>query len=214
VWIYREIYEAQVGETEQAARILAAEAGDEHVSVRWADDAMWATRGDAKPISDVYAENGVPLTEAGKGQGSRVAGWQRWHSYLAEGPACPHHRAQGWESCPKIHIFRTCEKLIFELKNLPYAKTGNPEDADTKAHDHAMDAGRYLLINLGTGPEFTILDTRPVPLADELGIPPYQPLGSQMVVRQQEAAEGWSWADGGASEEDDEPKPWMVRTSP
>src|SRR5215813_14693060 len=41
--MYRELYETQVGEADQAKRILAAEAGGEHVSVRWADDAMWAT---------------------------------------------------------------------------------------------------------------------------------------------------------------------------
>jgi phage terminase large subunit len=182
VWIYREIYETQVGEAEQAQRILAAEADGEHIGVRYADDAMWATRGDAKPISQVYAEEGVHLTEAGKGPGSRVAGWQRWHSYLAEGPACPHHRAQGWETCPKIHIFRTCPKLLFELRNLPHATVGNPEDADSKAPDHAMDAGRYLLINLGGGPEFVILEdqNKPSP-ADELR--PYAPRGSVAFVK-------------------------------
>ena len=177
VWIYREIYETQVGEAEQATRILAAEADDERVLVRWADDAMWATRGDAKPISTVYAENGCHITPAGKGPGSRIAGWQRWHSYLAEAPACPHHRAAGWATCPKIHIFRTCPKLIHELENLPYATTGNVEDADPKAKDHAMDAGRYLLLNLGGGPEFTVFPEEQVnPVAEQIG-EPLQPLG-------------------------------------
>lgn len=159
VWLYREIYETHVGESEQAKRILAAEADGERVAVRYADDSMWDLEGDAKPKADVYAENGVYLTKAGKGPGSRVTGWQRLHSYLAEGPACPHHRANGWTTCPMIHIFRTCEKTIFELKNLPYARTGNPEDADTKANDHAMDALRYLLVNLGAGPSWP--DTPP-----------------------------------------------------
>ena len=116
-------------------RILAAEAEDEHVSVRWADDAMWATRGDAKPIATVYGENGVYMTPAGKGPGSRIQGWQRWHTYLAEGPACLHHRAQGWDLCPMVHVFRTCKNLLNELENLPHATTGNPEDADSKAPD-------------------------------------------------------------------------------
>jgi hypothetical protein len=102
----------------------------------------------------VYAENGVYLTQAGKGPGSRVQGWQRWHTYLKDGPACPHHRALGWDTCPMIHIFRTCPNLLHELENLPHATTGNVEDADTKAPDHAMDAGRYLLLNLGGGPQF------------------------------------------------------------
>lgn len=160
IWFYREIYETHVGEAEQARRILAAEADDEEVLVRWADDAMWATRGDAQPIADIYSDGGVYLTPAGKGPGSRVTGWQRWHTYMAEGPACAHHRALGWTECPMVHIFTTLPKLIFELKNLPYARTGNPEDADSDAPDHAMDAGRYLLTNVGGGPEFLFPDSQ------------------------------------------------------
>jgi hypothetical protein len=57
---------------------------------RYADDAMWIGRGEAKPISNVYRANGVHLTPAGKSV-SRVNGWQRIHAYLADGPACPHH---------------------------------------------------------------------------------------------------------------------------
>jgi hypothetical protein len=158
VWLYREIYETQVGEAEQAQRILAAEADGEHVAVRWADDAMWATRGDAKPIADVYGENGVHLTEAGKGPGSRIAGWQRLHTYLKDGPACPHHRAQGQKTCPMLHVFTTCPNWFKELRDLPHAVTGNPEDADSRAPDHLGDATRYVLINLGTGPEFMLME--------------------------------------------------------
>lgn len=147
VWIYREIYERRVGEADQAKRILEAE-GDERIRARFADDAMWATRGDAKPIAEVYSDNGVELTKAGKGAGSRVHGWQRWRSYLAEGPACAHHRSLGWDTCPRLHIFDTCPELFKELRDLPHAVTGDPEDADPRAPDHASDAGRYLLINL------------------------------------------------------------------
>jgi hypothetical protein len=53
-----------------------------------------------------------------------------------------------------VHIFRTCPKLLWELQNLPHAAKGNPEDADTAAPDHAMDAGRYLFLNIGGGPQF------------------------------------------------------------
>jgi hypothetical protein len=158
VWVYREIYQTQVGEAAQAQAILDAESDDEHIVARFADDAMWATRGDARPIADVYAENGVYLTPAGKGAGSRVIGWQRVHSYLGEGPACPHHRAQGWATCPRMHIFSTCPNLFRELQDLPHATKGNPEDADTAASDHAADSARYLLTNLGTGPEFTLFE--------------------------------------------------------
>lgn len=182
VWVYREVYARQVGEADQAAQILAAEASSvtaggadgeadqaaqaddqtagEHIAVRWADDAMWATRGDAKPLAQVYADNGVYLTPAGKGAGSRVHGWQRVRTYLADGPACPHHRARGWETCPRIHLLAgAAENLYRELRDLPHATTGDPEDADSKADDHAADALRYMLINLGGGAQFPILDT-------------------------------------------------------
>ncbi|MQS14511.1 hypothetical protein F7Q99_20135 [Streptomyces kaniharaensis] len=168
-WVYRELYARQVGEQQQAERILAAEAG-ETVGPRWADDAMWATRGDAKPIARVYADHGVHLTEAGKG--GRVAGWQRLRSYLADGPACPHHRAQGWETCPRLHVFRTCENLIREIPALPFATSGDPEDVDSNASDHAADALRYALINLGSGPKFPVFDeATPHPAAETLKAP-------------------------------------------
>jgi hypothetical protein len=118
---------------------------------------MWSTRGDAQPIASIYAQNGVHLTEAGKGKGSRVAGWQRLRTYLAEAPACPHHRAMNWETCPKIHIFHNCENLIRTLPAVPHATTGDPEDIDTTSEDHACDALRYLLINLGGGPHFPLI---------------------------------------------------------
>jgi hypothetical protein len=160
VWIYRELYATQVGEQAQAQRILAAESAGEHVAARYGDDAMWATRGDAKPVATVYAENGVPLTPAGKG--GRVPGWQRVHSYLAEAPACAHHRAAGWDTCPLLHVFTTCTELVRTLPALPHATSGDPEDADTKAEDHAPDSLRYLLINLGNEARFHFPAPTPV----------------------------------------------------
>ena len=151
-WFYREIYQAGVGEADQAKRILAAEAEDEHVAVRYADDAMFATRGDAKPISDIYAEHGCHLTPAGKG--ARVPGWQRVRTFLADGPACPHHRALGWDMCPMAHMFSTLENFYRTLSDLPHATKGDPEDADSDGEDHLPDCARYFLINLGGGPSW------------------------------------------------------------
>lgn len=162
VWVYRELYQRQVGEADQARRILAAETEGESIAARYADDAMWATRGDAKPIASVYADEGVHLTQAGKGAGSRINGWQRVHSYLADAPACPHHRAQGWETCPRLHIFSTVTELYRELSNLPHATKGDPEDADTTADDHASDSLRYLLSNLGNESRFHFPAPEPV----------------------------------------------------
>ena len=210
LYLYREIYSPGVGETDQAKRILAAEAPGEHVAVRFADDSMWAVTGESKPSSALYAEAGVHLTPAGKGPGSRVTRVRRTRTYLAEAPACPHHRALGWDTCPLMHVFPRCENLIRTLPTLPHASTGDPEDVDTHAEDHAYDAMSYLLVNLGGGPEFPILDEPPKSLAAELGLPPYEHLGPAMVVRQPEDAQdpGPFW-DG---DEEPERPPWMVRT--
>ena len=113
---------------------------------------MFATRGDAKPISDIYAENGCHLTPAGKG--ARVPGWQRLRTYLADGPACPHHRALGWATCPMAHLFSTLEDFYRTLSDLPHATKGDPEDADSDGEDHLPDCARYFLINLGSGPSW------------------------------------------------------------
>lgn len=208
LWVYRELYKRGVGEAEQAQQILAAEAEGEHVAVRFADDAMWATRGDAKPIAAVYADSGVHLTQAGKGAGSRVNGWQRVHSYLGEAPACPHHRAVGWKTCPKVHFFSACTEIYRELADLPHATKGDPEDADTTADDHASDALRYLVTNLGTGPEFVILDEATPEATPEA----LQPLGQTMAYRPTDrlpAEDAAWWLD-----EDDGPRPGGTVTVP
>jgi hypothetical protein len=202
VWIYRECYKRQVGEAEQAQRILdmeqREEAGPEHIVARYADDAMWAVRGDAKPISSIYAENGVHLTPAGKG--GRVPGWQRVHSFLADGPACQLHRARGWDACPRLHVFSSCEKFISTVPDLPHSPIGDPEDADTRADDHIADALRYLLINLGTGPEFTIFD-------DVLDLAQEQRLVPGMAIVPRESDIVWSAREGDST-------PGATMTSP
>lgn len=147
VWIYRELTAKQVGESDQALQILAAEQG-EPIVARYADDAMWTSRGEAKSVADVYAENGCFIVPAHKGE--RISGWQRVHGYLGDGPACLHHRNLGWQTCPKLHVLAgAAPELVRTLPNLPYAiAAARIEDVDTKAEDHQADALRYLLINL------------------------------------------------------------------
>lgn len=204
IWFYKELYSAGVGEAEQAHRMLAAEGPDEHIAVRYADDAMFATRGDAKPISQIYAEEGVYLTPAGKGPGSRVTGWQRWHSYLADGPACPLHRAMGWKLCPMAHFFSTLEHTYRTLADLPHATKGDPEDADTDAEDHLPDCGRYLLINLGSGPSWPDVNPPEESLFGDLET--LRPLGQFAVRPDDSRSDDLSW--------EPDPKRGMVQKSP
>lgn len=164
VWIYDELYDTKVGESEQARRVLAAENGRQ--VTRYADDAMWTSRGDALPVAQVYANEGCHLIPARKGE--RIIGWQRVHTYLGDGPACPHHRAQGWATCPRLHVLDgAAPNLVRTLPALPYAITASKvEDVDSRAEDHAPDALRYLLINLAE----PVIDRWAIPDPPETGV--------------------------------------------
>jgi len=157
VWLYRELYDTEVGETEQARRILEAELDGED-PVRVCDPAMKNRRGDAGSIVDAYADVGVRLIPA---VNDRLSGWSRLHDFLADAPACPHHREQGIERCPRLHVFENCANLIRTLPTLPYSEH-RPEDLDTRAEDHLADCCRYLLQELGNGPSWLLADdTKP-----------------------------------------------------
>jgi hypothetical protein len=56
------------------------------------------------------------------------------------------------------------------LANLPHATRGDPEDANTGGEDHLPDAFRYLLINLGGGPQFPVFDDAVVGMLEAEGI--------------------------------------------
>lgn len=164
LWVYRQIYEAGVSEKEQARRILAAEGaltdddGDgevgllrrrpaEKIRARLADPSMWAKRAGGAPvtpapIATTYGAEGCHLLAANN---DRINGWQRVHTYLDEGPACPAHRELGWQTCPLLHVFDTCTELIHAIPNAP-RDPDRPEDLDSDYdHDHDLDALRYLV---------------------------------------------------------------------
>jgi hypothetical protein len=143
---------------------------------------MWSSRGEERSVADAYADNGVHLTRAGKGAGSRIARVQRTLTYLGEAPACPSHRAQGWQTCPRIHVFTMCANLIRTLPTLPHPQAGSgvaAEDVDTNAEDHAYDALSYVLVNIGAGPLFVIPDDPPSSVTD--GVELLQPHGAWAV---------------------------------
>lgn len=155
VFVYRELYDTQTPEKELARRILDAEGAltdDQRLRrlppekvQRVADPAMWGKTSDAHPVAVSLIGAGVLLVPA---ENDRVSGWQRVHTYLADGPACEVHRELGWETCPLLHVLdgaapnlvRTLPELIHDDKRV--------EDVDTKGEDHAPDALRYLLMFL------------------------------------------------------------------
>lgn len=150
-WVYGELYDTEVGEADQARRILAAEAArnENPPGQRHADPSMWARRGDAHPIAAVYGMQGCHLIKA---ENNRVIGWQRVHSYLADGPACRYHRDLGWKTCPMLHVLDgKAPNLVRTLPDLPTDKT-NPEDVDGDSENHSADALRYRLMALPIPP--------------------------------------------------------------
>ncbi len=137
-WLWNELYETGVGATEQAARILAIDEDD--VAARHADPSMWAKVGETNTIAETYEEAGCTIVKA---VNDRKNGWARMHHFLAEMPACPIHRALGWETCPRLHVFSNCVNFIRTVADAPRSKA-KPEDLDTTCDDHVLDAARYL----------------------------------------------------------------------
>jgi hypothetical protein len=178
VWLYREEYTTEVGETDQAKRIKAAETGDPHFT-RFADPSMWRKFGEGLPIADRYGVEGVAMIPANN---DRIPGWQRVHTYLADGPACLYHRDLGWTSCPMLHVQEgTCPNLVRTLPSVPYDEH-KVEDVDTHSEDHCADALRYLLMGIGGGSVIVPYDDTPdkaldgstllVPVAGRFAMPP------------------------------------------
>lgn len=160
LWVYRERYASGVGEGEVARRILDAEGRltadgklsrepAEVVSLHVADPSMWGKVGDAAPIALTFVAQGVPLIPANN---DRQSGWQRIHTLLAERPACEHHRSLGWDTCPGLHVFETCEALATWLPAMIH-DPHKPEDVYKATvpgsyEDDAPDTLRYLVMAL------------------------------------------------------------------
>lgn len=130
VYVYREISMAGVLASDQAKKILAAEAKDERIRFRVGDPAMWIRQADSgKSIAMTYAQNGVVMNKASN---ERIAGWERIHEMLAPDP----------EGVPYLQVFDTCPQLIKNLPSLVYDKH-QVEDVDTDGPDDEADALRY-----------------------------------------------------------------------
>jgi hypothetical protein len=153
VWLYREIWQRHVPEREQAKMILALEQAAGEVGVyRVADPAMWGQVGSALPPAVQYLLEGCAIEKA---LNDRLSGVSRFHTYLAEGPACAHHRAMGWSSCPLLHVFSTLTNWIRTVPAL-LRDPGRSEDVLKNNIDHIFDATRYCLMSIGAagGPVF------------------------------------------------------------
>lgn len=153
-YVYREFYERGLTPVQQAERIVkssvrfddAGIVGPEPVDYRVADPSIWNNTGAGPPIAMQLMEAG--LVGLRRANNARVDGWQRLREYLRPDAmlACDHHRAEGLDRCPAVHVFNTCENLCRTMPLMVH-DTNRPEDLDTTKEDHAPDALRYLLMS-------------------------------------------------------------------
>lgn len=137
VYVYREAYQTQLTDKQQARLIKTMTPPDEQITQTFADPAMWSKRsyGDKwYTTADEYKDEGVPLTKA---DNDRMSGKRKVHNALALLP----------DGKPGLQVFRSCKNFIETFPILP-SDPNKPEDVDTDAEDHLYDTLKYGLTNV------------------------------------------------------------------
>ena len=137
VFVYREIYAADLSDEQQAKMIVTYTPEEEYIAMTYADPAMWTKRNRHNEFfssADEYFENGVPLTRA---DNDRLSGMRKVKGLLADLP----------DGKPGLQIFSTCRNLIRTLPKLSRSDT-MPEDIAERQEDHAFDTLKYGLSNI------------------------------------------------------------------
>jgi hypothetical protein len=133
VVVYKEIYETELTDRQQARRILDLSDDKELKAMRYGDPSMWTrkTQEFVTSSAQVYAQNGVYLQ---KGNNDRMDGKRKIDRLLMDME----------DGRPGLLIFNTCPNLIKQMSQLVFDKY-HTEDVDTRMEDHAFDALKYLL---------------------------------------------------------------------
>lgn len=136
VIIYKELYETELTDRQQARRILDVSDEYDMKAYRFADPAMWTRKTQEMVTSSaqIYAQNGVYLH---RGNNDRLDGKRKIDRLLLDQE----------DGLPGLLIFNTVYNLPKQLSQLVYDKH-NSEDVDTNMEDHAYDACKYLLTNV------------------------------------------------------------------
>lgn len=145
------------------------------VTYIYADSAMWAQTGLGPTHAERVQEglrlamgNRAPvLVGSTKGAGSRLAGLNVFHEYLAwdsvdrkpgmEGIPLDDKRMIPPWCLPKLRFHQRCKYAIRTIPALVYAtskaKTQSPEDVDTRGDDHGFDGTKYYLMSRPQAPK-------------------------------------------------------------
>lgn len=131
--VFREVYETGLIVSEAARAIREASAGLE-IYCTFAPPDLWARQKDSgKSIALLFAEHGVPLTEASN---DRLSGWMSLREWL---------KVENGDA--RLKISRVCENLLRCLPSL-VADERRVGDCATEPHEitHLPDALRYFAV--------------------------------------------------------------------
>ena len=138
VVVYDEDYGEGYENGVQAERIKDKTPAYQHISISYADPAMWTKSHhvdtNARAGSDIYADHGIYLT---RGDNDRKGGLAKIRELMRPKP----------DGMPGLIILSRCKNLIWQFENLPMSAS-KPEDVDTNFEDHAYDALRYMLTSI------------------------------------------------------------------
>lgn len=142
VVIYRELYATELTHRQLALRIKAMTPEDETIDKYVWDPAAINKRSESNAVTakDEFSKVGIPLHAA---VNNRIAWWNLMRQYLK----IYQDRNTG-EMASYIEITANCLNLIRTLPDQIHDKT-KVEDLDTHNEDHAVDAVRYWLADLG-----------------------------------------------------------------
>ncbi len=132
IFIYRELYEKNLTDLQQARTISELSPSTENLRITYADPSMWARKNLKNEVSssaDEYRNNGIPLT---KGDNDRLSGKRKIDRLLE-------NLEDGY---PGLLFFPSCKNLIRTIGSLALSNI-NVEDVDNSQEDHAYDALRY-----------------------------------------------------------------------
>lgn len=133
VIIYKELYQSELTDRQQARKILDMSDDLELEALRYADPSMWkkATQENVTSTAQIYAEQGCYIRP---GENDRIGGKRKVDRMLANLP----------DGKPGLQITENVRALTRQLELLVY-DPHNTEDVNTRMEDHAYDALRYLL---------------------------------------------------------------------
>lgn len=139
-YVYRELEQRKLLSKDQAAKVKDMTLPDEQIAQNIGDTSFWnkSKLDSGQSPADVFAAEGVPLTQANK---ERVNGWKRVRAWLD-----PYNETDPVSGevfvTARLKVFSTCRKTIESLPAMIHDET-NPEDVEDHALDHIPDALRY-----------------------------------------------------------------------